>query len=228
MILRLQTFLTGLLALLTAALLALAPASANPASGGYQLFGGAVSGYQADIQLASLGNFDYFAKVASECCNAPNTGAGGFYEPHAWRKNYDDFYNGNVTSTTVPPYSAKNVHLAGQRHPETGVLFDQRGYPIFDSHTAYDTRFTGSEFGGASYQTQMRMATRDLRTTIETNPQLRSQFNSTQLQAIQSADAKIPGYTWHHHQDSGRMQLVDQTVHRRTGHIGGEAMSGGQ
>ena len=159
---------------------------------------------------------------------AANNGAGGFYDPRAWRQNYDDFYNGNVTSTTVPPYSAKNVQLAGQRHSETGVVFDQRGYPIFDNHTAYDTRFTGTDFSSASDQTLMRMGTRDLRTTIETNPQLRSQFNATQLQAIQSGNAKIPGYTWHHHQDTGRMQLVDQTVHRRTGHIGGEAMSGGQ
>jgi len=45
---------------------------------------------------------------------------------------------------------------------------------------------------------------------------------------MKSGNAKIPGYTWHHHQDRGRMQLVDETVHRRTGHIGGEAMSGGQ
>jgi hypothetical protein len=167
-------------------------------------------------------------RVVDDLGHATNSGAGGFYNPRAWRQNYDDFYNGNVTSTTVPPYSAKNVQLAGQRHSETGVVFDQRGYPVFDNHTAYDTRFTGSDFSSSSYQTQMRMGTRDLRTTIESNPQLRSQFDATQLQAIQSGNAKVPGYTWHHHQDTGRMQLVDETVHRRTGHIGGEAMSGGQ
>jgi hypothetical protein len=122
----------------------------------------------------------------------------------------------------------QRLRLAGQRHPETGVVFDQRGSPIFDNDTAYDTRFTGSEFGQASYQTQMRMASRDLRTTIGTNSQLRSQFNSTQLQAIQSGNTEFTGYTWHHHQDSGRMQLVDKTVQGRTGHIGGEAMSSGQ
>lgn len=75
MTLRLQTFLAGLLAWLAAALLAFAPAQANPASGGYQLFERVASGASADIQLASLENFDYFAKIASECCNAPNTGA---------------------------------------------------------------------------------------------------------------------------------------------------------
>ena len=70
---RLQTFLTGLLALLTAALLAFGPASAKPASGGYQLFEPVASEHQVDIQLASLDNFDYHAKTASECCIAPNS-----------------------------------------------------------------------------------------------------------------------------------------------------------
>lgn len=79
MILRLHIFLAGCLALLLAALLAIAPVGAKPASGGYQLLGGAASGHQADIPLSALGNFDYFAKIAPECCNAPNT-AGGTVE----------------------------------------------------------------------------------------------------------------------------------------------------
>ena len=69
MILRLHTFLAGYLALMLAALLALAPVGAKPASGGYQLLGAAASGHQADILLAALRNFDYFTKIALECCN---------------------------------------------------------------------------------------------------------------------------------------------------------------
>lgn len=64
----------GLLALLTAALLALTPASANPASGGYQLFERAASGLSADIQLVSLENFAPAPETASEYANATNTG----------------------------------------------------------------------------------------------------------------------------------------------------------
>ena len=29
------------------------------------------------------------------------------------------------------------------------------------------------------------------------------------------------GYTWHHHQTMGRMQLVETGVHSQTGHTGG-------
>ncbi|WP_074396673.1 MULTISPECIES: HNH endonuclease [unclassified Halomonas] len=74
----------------------------------------------------------------------------------------------------------------------------------------------------------MRIATRDLIAQIQNNPQLRSLFTDQQLQAIQSGNAKIPDYTWYHHQDRGCMQLVRERVHRETGHIGGEALSGGK
>ncbi|MES5674720.1 HNH endonuclease [Acinetobacter baumannii] len=35
-------------------------------------------------------------------------------------------------------------------------------------------------------------------------------------------------HTWHHHQDNGRMQLVPEWEHSKTGHIGGDAMQGGK
>lgn len=75
MIYRLRTFLTGLLALLMAAFLALVPAGAKPASGGYQLFERAVSGISTDNALTALENFASPPETASECCNAPNTAA---------------------------------------------------------------------------------------------------------------------------------------------------------
>ncbi|OTX31255.1 hypothetical protein BK717_21870 [Bacillus thuringiensis serovar malayensis] len=33
-------------------------------------------------------------------------------------------------------------------------------------------------------------------------------------------------YTWHHHQDTGRMQLVDYQIHHDTGHTGGYKILG--
>jgi filamentous hemagglutinin len=80
---RLQTFLTGLLALLTVALLALAPVTANPTSRGYQLFERAASGISADIRLGSLENFAPPPETASEYSNAPNTGTGARFADQA-------------------------------------------------------------------------------------------------------------------------------------------------
>lgn len=75
---------------------------------------------------------------------------------------------------------------------------------------------------------KMKMATRDLANAIKNGQVNASSFTPAQLKAIQSGKAKIPNYTWHHHQDTGRMQLIDEVVHRRTGHIGGESMDKGR
>lgn len=50
-------------------------------------------------------------------------------------------------------------------------------------------------------------------------------FNTEQINAIKASATskveKIPGYTWHHHQETGRMQLVDEAVHSAVNHTGG-------
>lgn len=49
----------------------------------------------------------------------------GFYDPQGQRADLEAVHGiENVTSTTVPPNSLKNVKLAGQRHPVTGIIFD--------------------------------------------------------------------------------------------------------
>jgi filamentous hemagglutinin len=63
------------------------------------------------------------------------------YNSQTTRAELESIYGrDNVVSTTVPPIDGRNVHLAGQRHPVTGVVFDNKGFPIFDDMTAFDTR----------------------------------------------------------------------------------------
>ncbi|OOF47808.1 hypothetical protein BKK54_11355 [Rodentibacter genomosp. 1] len=153
----------------------------------------------------------------------------GIYDSKQVRASFEKQYGkGVVTSTTVPPSNAKNVKLAGQRHPKTGVPFDNKGFPIFDQFTAYDTRIDISRFKNASYTEQMKMATKDLADAIERGHVDKNQFTSSQLEAIYQGNSKIPGLTWHHHQDTGRMQLIDTDIHKGTGHIGGEGMKNGK
>ena len=134
---------------------------------------------------------------------------------------------GNVTSTTVPPANAPNVRYAGRKHPDSGVVFDHKGFPIFDDIAKYDTRLDQKAFYATDRRGQMRMATRDLREQINSGKISRSQFLPEQLKAIQSGRSKIPGYTWHHHQDRGRMQLLLEDKHK-VGHIGGDAINKGK
>ena len=44
----------------------------------------------------------------------------------------------NMTSRTLPRINQKNVKLAGQRHPVTGIVFNERGMPVFDNVAVFD------------------------------------------------------------------------------------------
>jgi hypothetical protein len=90
----------------------------------------------------------------------------------------------------------RNVHLAGKKHPVTGIPFDAEGYPDFRAAGAVRVEvqiaYTGSRAG--DFAAANRAA--GLRETPK-------------------------GMTWHHHQDRTTMQLVPTDVHARTGHTGG-------
>lgn len=127
----------------------------------------------------------------------------------------------------TPTRRIRNQHLAGQRHPRTNVPFDNQGFPIFDS--AHDVTLPSSLRGPSVSDTaQFRNATQQLHEAIQQNPALRQNFTQAQLDAIAEGAERIPGYTWHHHQDGVRLQLVDAETHRLTGHSGGRQMTGGR
>lgn len=159
----------------------------------------------------------------------PNLGKDLPYDSRDIRNQLEAKYGAeNITSTTLPPASAPNVGLAGRSHPVTGIPFDSRGLPIFDNVAAFDTRLSGRQFQAASYAQQMEMATRDLWAAIQRGEVSASSFTRSQLQQIQRGTAKIDDFTWHHHQDLGRMQLVPTQIHSKTAHAGGAAMSQGR
>jgi len=90
----------------------------------------------------------------------------------------------------------RNAHLAGKKHPKTGVPFDKDGYPDFRAagvvQKEVKIKFSGNR-------------------------------NKDVLLANQRAGlSKRPkDHTWHHHQDGTTMQLVPKTIHEQTGHTGG-------
>lgn len=53
-------------------------------------------------------------------------------------------------------------------------------------------------------------------------------LNADDVRKLQNSDAPPFGYTWHHHQDVGRMQLVREKEHKLSlPHTGGMAIWGG-
>ncbi|WNG56795.1 HNH endonuclease [Archangium gephyra] len=121
----------------------------------------------------------------------------------------------------------KNEDLAGQRHPVTGVLFKENGYPAFESmmDIILPEELRGPEVSDAR---QFAEASRQLREEFECNPTLEFSFSPEQIEAITKGWPRIPRLTWHHHEDGMTLQLVDRDTHARTGHSGGRQTSGGR
>ncbi|PAY13466.1 T7SS effector LXG polymorphic toxin [Bacillus sp. 7705b] len=133
--------------------------------------------------------------------------------PYTYRDEY-----GNLKTVNL-----KMGHLKNEKHPKTGVPYDKDGFPIFKAK--FDTKIDSNLYKESDYL-QFKDATLKLKEEIETNPLLRNQFNDLQIEMIKAGETP-DGYTWHHHQEPGRMQLVDQKVHRKTGHTGGRHLWGG-
>ncbi|WP_224249971.1 HNH endonuclease [Hyalangium gracile] len=90
----------------------------------------------------------------------------------------------------------RNAHLAGQRHPVTGVPFDAEGYPDFRAAGAVKAEVKITYTGSRARDFAAANAAAGLRETPK-------------------------GMTWHHHQDRTTMQLVPTETHAKTGHTGG-------
>ena len=51
-------------------------------------------------------------------------------------------------------------------------------------------------------------------------------FNEDQINDIKGGMKDIEGYIWHHHQESGRMQLVEENIQSDLRHNGGDCLWG--
>lgn len=56
---------------------------------------------------------------------------------------------------------------------------------------------------------------------LEQHPEEKKKFTPQQLEQIKNGEPKIKGYTWHHTEEHGKIQLVKSDIHQQTGHTGG-------
>jgi hypothetical protein len=97
----------------------------------------------------------------------------------------------------VSGLTIRNSHLAGQKHPVTGIYFNKQGFPDFST-----------------------VATKTV------NVKQAGNYTSDITAANRAAGLKNTpdGFVWHHHQDGKTMQLVPKPIHESTGHTGGVAI----
>jgi hypothetical protein len=117
-------------------------------------------------------------------------------------------------------YARKN--MAGKI--ENGVLFDAEGFPVFNSY--FDMTLDNCDLM-RSRPTHFSRASKKFYEEIQRNPAKKAALNLTQEEIDLFAQGKVPQrFTWHHHQDTGRMQLVDFGEHDPIYHGGGYSIWG--
>lgn len=129
----------------------------------------------------------------------------------------------------------RNSNMEGTRHPVTGVCFERKlisindvkiegVFPKFQSVT--ELRLPEKLYR-ATEGDQFRYLNARLREEVHNNPSLQDKFTEQQLQMIEKG-YNPTGYTWHHNESCGTMQLVETAKHAATGHTGGDSIWGGR
>ena len=107
----------------------------------------------------------------------------------------------------------------------SGVLRDANGFPIFDSK--FEVRLK-QEMYLAHDDRQFRQATLAPHDELAQNAGLANQLGLSTADIDMLANGITPDqFIWHHHQDRGRIQLVEQAIHQATQHTGGREIWGG-
>ncbi len=131
----------------------------------------------------------------------------------------------------------RNNSLEGKEHPATGVPFVLKEVetdtgkfievvvPDFSEHTAFETNLPESMYTGSDY-TQFSYCNTELKNAFDEGKLDESKFSERQLEQIRNGD-QPQGFTWHHNEEKGCMQLVDSAIHDQTAHTGGKSIWGG-
>ncbi|PFS00692.1 hypothetical protein COK55_31320 [Bacillus cereus] len=121
--------------------------------------------------------------------------------------------DGTTTYTVVSKSNGK----------EYKVTYDKNGHPIFNDQ--FDTTLPESKYLSSDSE-QFTFCNKDLFDKAMKDPELKSKFTVEELELFKEGK-KPSNYTWHHHQDIGKMQLVDYFEHEAAKHTGGRAYWGG-
>lgn len=131
---------------------------------------------------------------------------------------------------------AINAQYEGDVHPITDVPFERseieyEGQIVSDVFPVFDSPFT-AEINESDYhltdQTHNKIANSQLYDAIQTNPHLATEIglNEMDINLLQH-NITPDGYTWHHYEQPGQIQLVESSVHDQTAHTGGRFIWGG-
>lgn len=117
------------------------------------------------------------------------------------------------TSDCGVPYERKRFEYKG--------VVIEGVFPKFDY--VFETELSEEDYQKSSSK-QFDECNKRLKEEVEKNPELKKQFTEEQLKDIEEGNTP-EGYTWHHNEEPGKMQLVKTEDHDKR--IGGAAHTGG-
>lgn len=142
---------------------------------------------------------------------------------------------GNKLQTKPKPIKTINDGLVGQKHPETGVPYVKKvietdtGEKVEGVFPQFESKFSvqlPESMQKVSDRAQFAECNKQLKESLVKNPKLKKKFTKDQLADIDEGYTP-EGYTWHHNEERGKMQLVDTEIHSKTRHTGGRNIWGG-
>lgn len=131
-----------------------------------------------------------------------------------WEGKWVTLRNGAKEKVEIPMEDGTKVH----------VPFND-GFPDFTQWTKVEMALP-EKLWFKSDDVQFRFLNKQLYKLAQKDPELRNRFTEKQLQQLR-AGLTPDDMTWHHHQDPGKMQLIDSYIHAKTGHTGGREIWGG-
>lgn len=136
------------------------------------------------------------------------------------KKQVQTIYNNGKTEwITIRNYKYKNKTYTNKYGKK--IKFDKNGFPKFPHKFQMTLKDSYLKAGRDKHNTE---ANKSLKESYSKNKtKFKKMFNKKQLKEIENG--KTPnGYTWHHHQTRGVMQLVHKSYHEGTSHTGGFAI----
>ncbi|MCM3571069.1 HNH endonuclease [Neobacillus mesonae] len=142
---------------------------------------------------------------------------------------------GDAGDEHIHHIETRNEDLAGEHHPVTGVEFESKvvtlpsGVVIEGVFPEFESEYTATlpeSMYLESDGTHFSYANEQLAEAINQNSELGNEFTDSQRAQIFGNETP-EGYTWHHSEEPGKLELVDKEVHAETGHDGGREIWGG-
>ncbi|CAM3843153.1 HNH endonuclease [Cohnella lubricantis] len=142
---------------------------------------------------------------------------------------------GLTDTTDVEVIDTVNSDLAGTEHPETGVPYETKTIQLPDGHWIEGVFPDFNEVYAYDLPESLYLQTDDvqfsylndqLANDIANDPELAAIFTDEQIAEIQNGDTP-DGYVWHHTEEPGHMELVEEEEHVHSAHTGGRELWGG-